>query len=101
MVNVALLVRLEAKPGKEADVEQFLRDGLSIVEGEPDTVAWFAVRFGPSAPSVSSTRSPTTAGDSRTSASALARPRCNEQRNYSTSRQPSRTRRSRRPQSAP
>ncbi|SEH53633.1 Quinol monooxygenase YgiN [Mycolicibacterium rutilum] len=48
MVNVALLVRVEAKPGKEDEVERFLRDGLPIVEGEPATVAWFAVRFGPS-----------------------------------------------------
>lgn len=47
MVNVALLVRVEAKPGKEDEVERFLRDGLPIVEGEPATVAWFAVRFGP------------------------------------------------------
>ena len=48
MVNVALFVRLEAKPGKEADVEKFLRGGLAIVEQEPATTAWFAVRFGPS-----------------------------------------------------
>ena len=47
-VTEGLLVRLEAKPGKEADVEQFLNDGLSIVEGEPDTTAWFAIRIGPS-----------------------------------------------------
>jgi quinol monooxygenase YgiN len=47
MVSVALLVRLEAKPGKEADVEQFLRDGLAIVQGEPLTTAWFALRLGP------------------------------------------------------
>jgi quinol monooxygenase YgiN len=48
MVNVALFVRLEAKPGKEADVEKFLRGGLAIVEQEPATTAWFAVRFGAS-----------------------------------------------------
>jgi hypothetical protein len=48
MVNVGLLVRLEAKPGKEADVENFLRKGLPIVQDEPDTVAWFAIRLGPS-----------------------------------------------------
>ena len=48
MVNVALLVRLEAKPGKEAEVESFLRSGLPIVQGEPATTAWFAIRFGPS-----------------------------------------------------
>ena len=48
MVTQALLVRLEASPGKEAEVERFLRDGLSIVQGEPATTAWFAIRFGPS-----------------------------------------------------
>ena len=48
MVKVALWVMLEAKPGKEADVEKFLLGGLPIVEDEPDTVAWFAIRIGPS-----------------------------------------------------
>ena len=47
MVNVALLVRLEAKPGKESAVESFLRSGLSIVLEEPATTAWFAIRIGP------------------------------------------------------
>jgi quinol monooxygenase YgiN len=48
MVSVALLVRLEAKPGKEAEVEGFLRSGLAIVQEEPATTAWFAIRLGPS-----------------------------------------------------
>lgn len=48
MVNVALLVRLEAKPGKEAEVESFLRGGLPIVQQEPATTAWFGIRLGPS-----------------------------------------------------
>ena len=48
MVNVALFVRLEAKPGKEADVERFLRAGLPIVQEEPATTVWFALRLGPS-----------------------------------------------------
>jgi len=47
-VNVALLVRLEAKPGKESEVEQFLQGGLSIVEEEPATTTWFALKLGPS-----------------------------------------------------
>ncbi len=42
MVKVALFVRLEAKPGKEAEVESFLRSGLPIVQDEPATIAWFA-----------------------------------------------------------
>ncbi len=47
MVNVALLVRLEAKKGKESAVESLLRGGLSIVLEEPATTAWFAIRMGP------------------------------------------------------
>jgi quinol monooxygenase YgiN len=48
MVTVALLVRLEAKPGKEADVENFLRGGLPIVQEEPATITWYALKLGPS-----------------------------------------------------
>jgi len=47
MVKVALFVRLEARPGKEADVESFLRGGLALVQEEPATTVWFAIRFGP------------------------------------------------------
>ena len=46
--NVALWVRLDAKPGKEAEVEQFLRGGLDIVQQEPATVTWYALRLGSS-----------------------------------------------------
>ena len=48
MVKVALFVRLEAKPGKEKEVENFLLSGLPIVEAEPATTAWFGLRLGPS-----------------------------------------------------
>jgi len=48
MVSVALYVRLEAKPGKEKDVEAFLKGGLAVVQAEPATAAWFALRLGPS-----------------------------------------------------
>ena len=45
MVNVGLFVRLVAKPGKEAEVEAFLRSGLALVEEEPETTVWFALRM--------------------------------------------------------
>lgn len=45
MVTVALFVRLEAKPGKEAEVERFLQSALPIVQEEPATTAWFAIRM--------------------------------------------------------
>jgi len=48
MVTVALYVVLQAKPGKEEEVESFLRSGLPLVEGEPATTAWFGLRLGPS-----------------------------------------------------
>jgi quinol monooxygenase YgiN len=48
MTKVALFVRLEAKPGKEAEVEAFLKSGLPIVQEEPATTAWFGIRLGPS-----------------------------------------------------
>ncbi|MFC0396891.1 putative quinol monooxygenase [Paraburkholderia rhizosphaerae] len=48
MVKLALYVRLEAKPGKEKDVEQFLLGAVPLVEAEPGTTAWFAIRMGPS-----------------------------------------------------
>src|SRR3569623_2017782 len=48
MVKLALFVRLEAKPGKEADVEKLLRGSLTVVQEEHDTTAWFAIRLGPS-----------------------------------------------------
>jgi quinol monooxygenase YgiN len=47
MCQVALFVELEAKPGKEAEVEAFLKQGVALVRQEPKTVAWFAFRMGP------------------------------------------------------
>jgi quinol monooxygenase YgiN len=48
LVTKGLFVRLEAKPGREDDVDRFLRGGLAIVEREPATTAWLAIRMGPS-----------------------------------------------------
>jgi quinol monooxygenase YgiN len=48
MVTVGLFVRLEAKSGKQAEVEAFLRGGLPLAVAEPATTAWFALRMGPS-----------------------------------------------------
>ena len=47
-VRTALLVRLQAKPGKEAEVAKFLEGGLPIVEQEPATITWYAIKLGPS-----------------------------------------------------
>ena len=48
MVTKGLLVRLEAKPGHEDDVEQFLHGVMPVIDREPATIALFAVRLGPS-----------------------------------------------------
>ncbi|PWT78807.1 MAG: antibiotic biosynthesis monooxygenase [Bacteroidetes bacterium] len=45
MDKYALLVRLQAKKGKEAEVDKFLRDALPAVSDEPDTSVWFALKL--------------------------------------------------------
>lgn len=47
MLRKALYVRLEAKPGKEAAVADFLRNGLPLAQQEPGTIMWFALQMGP------------------------------------------------------
>ena len=47
-MTVGLLVRLEVKPGKEVDVENFLRGALPLAQEEPATITWYAIRLGPS-----------------------------------------------------
>jgi len=47
-VTVALWVKLDAKPGKEGALDAFLRSALPLVQEEPATLAWFAIRLGPS-----------------------------------------------------
>ena len=48
MTTVGLLVRLKAKEGKELEVQRFLESGRTLVEAEPATTAWFAIKLGPS-----------------------------------------------------
>jgi len=48
MVTLGLLVKLQAKPGKEEAVASFLAGALPVVEAERETEAWFAIRMGPS-----------------------------------------------------
>jgi quinol monooxygenase YgiN len=47
-MSVGLLVRLEAKPGKEAEVAAFISGALSLAQQEPATTTWYALRLGPS-----------------------------------------------------
>ena len=45
MITAALSVIVKAKPGKEGDVADFLREARSVVEQEPGTRAWFALQL--------------------------------------------------------
>ena len=44
MVNKGLIVRLEARAGKEAELAAFLESALPLVREEPATIAWLALR---------------------------------------------------------
>ena len=48
MLSLGLFVRLEAKPGKEKEVADFLRQALQMANQEKTTPLWFALRLGPS-----------------------------------------------------
>ena len=47
MVHVALLARLEAKPGKEDEVAALLTNALPLANAEPATTVWFSLKLGP------------------------------------------------------
>jgi quinol monooxygenase YgiN len=47
MAKQAIWVMLKAKPGKEADVEAFLKQGAAMSNGESQTVTWYGVKMGP------------------------------------------------------
>jgi quinol monooxygenase YgiN len=46
-MKLALFARLEAKPGKEREVADFLHQGLGLANQEATTLMWFALRVGP------------------------------------------------------
>ena len=48
MTKFALYVPLHAKPGKEAEIADFLRSAVPLVNAEPSTISWFAIQEGPS-----------------------------------------------------
>ena len=47
-ISVGILATLKAKPGKEDDVEEFLKSALPLANQEEATTVWFALRLGPS-----------------------------------------------------
>jgi quinol monooxygenase YgiN len=44
MAKYALYVSLKAKPGKEKDVEAFLKQGAELAKKEGGTVNWYGLR---------------------------------------------------------
>ena len=48
MEKFAILARVEAKPGKEAEVMAFFKSALPLAEAEAETVRWYALQLGPS-----------------------------------------------------
>lgn len=47
MPKVALWVELNAKAGKERDLEEFLKAAQPLAEREKGTVSWYVVKMGP------------------------------------------------------
>lgn len=47
MEKFALLGTLQAKPGQEQTVEEFLKSALPLAQGEPGTIRWYAFKTGP------------------------------------------------------
>ena len=47
MAKQAIWVMLHAKPGKEAEVEAFLKQGATMSQDEPGTVTWYGVKVAP------------------------------------------------------
>src|SRR5262245_34864407 len=43
-LTLGIVAFVEAKPGKEADVEAFVKAGAGIVEREPGTRVWYGFR---------------------------------------------------------
>jgi quinol monooxygenase YgiN len=48
MEKFALLARLEAKPGKEQEVADFIKSALPLAQAETETLRWYALQIGPS-----------------------------------------------------
>ena len=65
MDKFAILALLKAKPGKEKEVEEFLKSAQPLAAAEPGTTTWYAVKLGP-ASSASSTPSRTRPAGMRT-----------------------------------
>lgn len=48
METLGILAVVEAKAGKETEVERFLAGALALAQAEPKTIRWYALKFSPS-----------------------------------------------------
>jgi len=58
-IKYGILAPLVTLIGKDGDVAEFLDAGYSIVQNEPDTIQWFAVKYNNVAPTTSTTSTTT------------------------------------------
>lgn len=47
MDKFAIWAQMEAKPGKEQEVEEFLKSAQPMAEQEQGTTTWYALKIGP------------------------------------------------------
>ena len=47
MSKVSIWAQLDAKPGKEKELEEFLKSAQPLAESEPLTLTWYAIKLGP------------------------------------------------------
>ncbi len=48
MDKLAIWAYMEAKPGKEQELEEFLKSALPLAQAEAGTTTWYALKIGPS-----------------------------------------------------
>lgn len=74
MAKFALYGELTAKPGKEPEVEAFLKQGGEMAQAEPGTVHWYAIKEDRPASTASSTPSTAKPPVTRTSTAKSPKP---------------------------
>ena len=47
MSRVSIWAQLQAKPGKEKELEEFLKSAQPLAERERATLSWYAIKMGP------------------------------------------------------
>ncbi len=45
VLKYGLLVRLKAKPGKESEVQKFIKGVLPLAEAEKKTITWYSIKI--------------------------------------------------------